>query len=147
MKRMVCALLCAALSVCLFGCGKKAEVPIEEYVWALESALQHSLDGRVIACSEGYAEGIDDEGVQILSCIMTASDGKYSIVDKTDDLSFAGEYELYEAVKDSASYHLTTNNGHGVAITGKVTYADGSQARTLIVRFGDYTLNFFELLA
>ena len=85
-----------------------------------------------------------DERVDYINCIMTANDGVFSITDKTNDVIYGGTYRLQSVQPEVTNYIITINDVEGTAVSGTITYADGSTTNTLIISISDYTLTFYE---
>ena len=75
---------------------------------------------------------------------MTANDGVFSITDKTNDVIYGGTYRLQSVQPEVKNYIITINDVEGTAVSGTITYADGSTTNTLIISISDYTLTFYE---
>ena len=84
------------------------------------------------------------EGAEII-CVMYADNGKLTINDKTNDVSYSGTYRQINTSPDSRYYKLNINDSEGSIVTGLTSYADGSSSKTLIINIGNYTLTFYEL--
>ena len=126
------------LFLTLAGCSSDI-VKIEGYEWKL-TLIQSNEDGSVVGCaSEHYEMHKEIEGLVVIDLICSASDGEFSITDKTNDKSYNGTYK-------STIYEIATAENAGNAVTAYTKYKDGfaatSKTPTLIITLGDYTLNF-----
>ena len=70
------------------------------------------------------------------------SDGKYTIVDVTNNTEYSGTYEIMEEDKESVIYTLTSEEGTGMAVTSITKGDDGSRTPTLILSIDGYDINF-----
>lgn len=124
------------------GCSKEETVKIDEYDWNLTFVLS-SEDGTVLGCApEHYEVHKEDENIKEMNLDCVVSDGKYTIVDHTNDAEYSGTYEILEEDKESVIYTLTSEEGTGMAVTSITKADDGSRTPTLIISMGDYDLNF-----
>ena len=145
MKRFIPLVLVFVLCVALVGCSG-AEKDIDECSWEFVNAF------NAFSVQGGYsiAESINDkpenpdERVDYINCIMTANDGVFSITDKTNDVIYGGTYRLQSVQPEVKNYIITINDVEGTAVSGTITYADGSTTNTLIISISDYTLTFYE---
>ncbi|MBQ2735896.1 MAG: hypothetical protein IJF26_00505 [Clostridia bacterium] len=145
MKRLFSFLIVLILCISLVGCVG-AEKDIDECSWDFVNAF------NVFSVQGGYsiAESINnkpenpDERVDYINCIMTANDGVFSIYDKTNDVIYGGTYRLQSIQPEVTNYIIKINNAEGRAVSGTITYADGSTTNTLIISISEYTLTFYE---
>ena len=133
------------LFLTLAGCSSDI-VKIEVYEWKL-TLIQSNEDGSVVGCaSEHYEMHKEIEGLVVIDLICSASDGEFSITDKTNDKSYNGTYKLTTQNSKSTIYEIATAENAGNAVTAYTKYKDGfaatSKTPTLIITLGDYTLNF-----
>ena len=145
MKRLIPLVLVFVLCVALVGCSG-AEKDIDECSWELVNAFNaFSVQGGYsIAESINNKPENPDERVDYINCIMTANDGVFSITDKTNDVIYGGTYRLQSVQPEVTNYIITINDVEGTAVSGTITYADGSTTNTLIISISDYTITFYE---
>ena len=145
MKRFIPLVLVFVLCVALVGCSG-AEKDIDECSWEFVSAFNaFSVQGGYsIAESINNKPENPDERVDYINCIMNANDGVFSITDKTNDVIYGGTYRLQSVQPEVTNYIITINDVEGTAISGTITYADGSTTNTLIISISDYTITFYE---
>lgn len=121
------------------GCGK-AVPKIDDYTWEMTTVQSVEKDGQVIACGKDEGGGLGDALPVELLC--TAEAGMITIRDETNGQVYNGGYSVTEDNPDSVIYQVTVGESNGVAVTALTTYHGGDTRSTLIMRFGDYTLNF-----
>ena len=145
MKRLIPLVLVFVLCVALVGCSG-AEKSIDECSWEFVNAFNaFSVQGGYsIAESINNKPENPDERVDYINCIMTANDGVFSITDKTNDVICGGTYRLQSVQPEVTNYIITINDVEGTAVSGTITYADGSTTNTLIISISDYTITFYE---
>jgi len=145
MKKIITVFLSTILLFSLVGCSKTAKVPIEDYKWSMATIQSVDNNGAFIAYDPDVA--IDPEYSYAGQCTPMemdcyVSDGKITIKDKTHNQVYYGTCELTENNRDSAIYEITILDEKGTAVTAITTHADGTEAPTLIISMGGYTLNF-----
>ena len=145
MKKLFPFILVLILCFSLAGCGG-AEKNIDECSWEFVNAFNaFSVQGGYsIAESIKNKPEDPDERVDYINCIMTANEGVFSITDKTNDVIYGGTYRLQSVQPEVTNYIITINDVEGTAVSGTITYADGSTTNTLIISISDYTLTFYE---
>ena len=145
MKRLIPLVLVFVLCVTLIGCSG-AEKDIDECSWEFVNAFNaFSVQGGYsIAESINNKSENPDERVDYINCIMTANDGVFSITDKTNDVIYGGTYRLQSVQPEVTNYIITITDVEGTAVSGTITYADGSTRNTLIISISDYTITFYE---
>ena len=87
---------------------------------------------------------IEDIIVVDLNC--SVENGKFTILDKTNNKTYEGTYKLSSTKPDGAIYELSTSANDGMAVTVNAEYTDHkgikTYAPTLIVTLGNYAMNF-----
>ena len=141
MKKLFVFLICTVFLLSLVGCDS-ALVSIDDCTWELSSALNLSEKGKMTHGSKETVSAFS-QGAEIV-CVMYADNGKLTINDKTNDVSFSGTYRQINISPDSRYYELNINDSEGSVVTGLTSYADGSSAKTLIINIANYTLTFYE---
>ena len=90
MKKLLLTSLVILLLAGMTGCSKEETVKIEEYAWNLTFVLS-SEDGRVLGCApEHYEAHKEDESIKEIDLDCVVSDGKYTIVDATNNTEYNG---------------------------------------------------------
>lgn len=142
MKKLLLVSLVILLLAGMTGCSNEETVKIEEYDWNLTFVLS-SEDGRVLGCApEHYEAHKEDKNIKEIDLDCVASNGKYTIVDATNDTEYTGTYEIMEEDKESVIYTLTSEEGTGMAVTSITKGDDGSKTPTLIISLDGYDINF-----
>lgn len=138
-KAAIC--LTALLFVCLTGCSGDTLPTIEEYDWKMTSVQNMDANGQVIAYGERGSSTLDTAKQIELTC--EAKQGCLTLTDKTNQKTYTGTYRLSSTDLRSSIYGVTVDGTEGAAVTAMTTYQDDSKDPTLIIRLGDYTINFF----
>ncbi len=138
-KAVIC--LSALLFVCLTGCRNETVPNIEDYDWVMTSVQSMDVNGQVIAYGERGSSTLDTAKQIKLTC--EAEQGNLALTDETSQKNYTGTYQLSTTDPKSSIYEITIDGTEGVAVVAMTTYQDGSQDPTLIIRLGDYTINFF----
>ena len=142
MKKLLLIGLVILLLAGMTGCSKEETVKIEEHDWNLTFVLS-SEDGRVLGCAPKHYEAHkEDESIKEIDLDCVVSDGKYTIVDVTNNTEYSGTYEIMEEDKESVIYTLTSEEGTGMAVTSITKGDDGSRTPTLILSIDGYDINF-----
>ena len=142
MKKLLLTSFVILLLAGMTGCSNEETVKIEEYDWNLTFVLS-SEDGRVLGCApEHYEAHKEDESIKEIDLDCVTSDGKYTIVDATNDTEYSGTYEIMEEDKESVIYTLTSEDGTGMAVSSITKGDDGSKTPTLIISSNGYDIYF-----
>lgn len=115
---------------------------IESYSWVMNTVQSIEKEGQIVACSSNY--GNIPENASIIDLRCKANDGKFVIEDVTNDKVYTGTYKVTEKSFGSTYYEISVEGKNGKGVVS-VTYLESSDPKTtLIMRFDDYTVNFFE---
>ncbi len=124
-------ILVVILTVGLCACQTE-EYKIENHDWQFRM-VQSSEDGRIIFCSEKYAEIYPEAG--IIEMTAKAENGKLTVTDGENVMTFTYSVEKAVAGK-STIYNIADEQGiEGYASMAKTTYADKSAEYTMIITF------------
>lgn len=124
-------MLATILTVGLCACQTE-EYKIENHGWQFRM-VQSSEDGRIIFCSEEYAELYPDAA--IIEMTAKAENGKLTVTDGENEMTFTYSVEKAVAGK-STIYNIADEQGiEGYASMAKTTYADKSAEYTMIITF------------
>ena len=141
MKKALPLFLIVALLVGLAGCSSES-VQIEGHDWVL-TLIQSTDDGSVIGCaSEHYEMHKEIDDIIVVDLTFSASDGVFTIKDKTNNTSYEGTYSVKDKGTDSTIYTITTASSSGTAVTSVTTSDSVQDTPTLIITIGEYTLSF-----
>lgn len=144
MKRWI-VLFCLMIFM-LTGCSNEknavSDAPkIEDYSWVMTTIQSSEDDGQIIAHAVDTV-GVPENSVEIvLKC--SAANGELSLTDETNSKSYKGTYKLTDANQETRIYEVVLNNVEGIAVVSMTKYEDKSQTPTFIIRFEDYSINFF----
>lgn len=124
-------MLIATMAVGLCACQTE-EYKIENHGWQFRM-VQSSEDGKIIFCSEKYAEIYPEAG--IIKMTAKAENGKLTVTDGENVMTFTYSVEKAVAGK-STIYNIADEQGiEGYASMAKTTYADKSAEYTMIITF------------
>lgn len=124
-------MLIATMAVGLCACQTE-EYKIENHGWQFRM-VQSSEDGKIIFCSEEYAELYPDAA--IIEMTAKAENGKLTVTDGENVMTFTYSVEKAVAGK-STIYNIADEQGiEGYASMAKTTYADKSAEYTMIITF------------
>ncbi len=145
MKRIFPLAVAILLCLSLVGCGNHPR-PIDGCVWKFQEALEvFSQQSHLFAVSAERAGEEPAEGVKYINCTLRAGDGKFSITDKTNSLTYTGTYRLLDIQPLTTNYTISINGAEGLAASGSLYHADGTETKTLVITIAGYTLNFHEI--
>lgn len=134
-KFFICIILCVTLS----ACTDQTIPQIEDRQWEMAFAQSVTADGQIIVYGNRPENQTDRNTVKVL---CSAQKGIIILYNLTDGQSHIGSYSFQKRTPDSAIYEITFGDNRGFAVTGMTTYSDGTQDAVLILRIGDYTLQF-----
>ena len=141
MKKIILLLVLAIFLLFLIGCRNDHVPRIEEYNWVMTSVQSMDADGRVIAFGERGSSTLSSAKLVELTC--TAENGQITLIDQTNSKTYVGTYKRTQTDPSSSIYEVVVNGKEGHAVVAMTSYHDGSQEPTLIIDFGEYTINFF----
>lgn len=137
--KIIIVSVCLAISLC--ACGNNYDLHIEKYDWKL-SVVQSASTGDVIYCSEEMKGTYPDVEVLVLECkigdeVINISDGNY-----TWEITYRVAEETQDSIIYDIEYAETGNIYIGNAVSGVTEFTDDTYEHTLIIRIGDYSLQF-----
>jgi hypothetical protein len=142
MKKIISVIFVGMILLGLVGCGSKEAVTIEGYDWEL-TLIQTQEDGSIVGCATEYYEAHKEiEGLIVVDLTCSAENGSFTITDKTNEKAYTGTYTVNEKDVETIIYDVTTSSNEGMAVTSVTKDDNGGETPTLIIRFGDYALNF-----
>lgn len=137
-----CFMLFCFMLFCFSSCGGAKPSSIEPAEWVM-STIQRTADGTVLYCAENERGQFPEASVKNISCTIRGTD--VTIRDSESERAWSGTYEKSEASKESTVYEVIFENERGQIVTSLTEYRDGTASRkTLLLRCGGYTLNFFD---
>ena len=141
MKKIILALLLVgtlifALSACGAGTPK-----IEEYEWTMRY-IMHGEENQLIVDAVAEEDSAHPEA-QIIEMTLVAKDGKITVTDATNEITYEGAYTVEAKTPDGTNYAVTIDGISGYAIVAMTTYADGTEEPTLPINLGEYSLYFY----
>lgn len=140
MKKIILLLL-AIFLLFLIGCNNENIHRIEEYNWVMTSVQSMNADGQAIAFGERGSSTLSSAKLIELTC--TAENGQITLIDQTNGKTYEGTYKRTQTDPQSAIYKVVINGKEGHAVVAMTSYHDGNQEPTLVINFGEYTINFF----
>ena len=139
MKRTISIIL--ILAVMMGGCTSNNDSKLETRVWSMTSVQSTDADGQVIAHGPDGESTLDSAIELELQCTM--ANGKITLTDKTNTQTYNGTYTLKSSDIKSEIFNVSIGETTGVAVYSVTTYSNDTEVDTLIIRLGDYTMNFF----
>ncbi len=141
MKKIASILLLAVtLIFTLAACGMD-KPKIEDYEWKMRT-IMHAEDNQVIydAASE---ESSTHPEAKIIEMTLVAKDGKITITDVTNGMTYEGTYTVSGRNPEGTDYHITIDGKSGYAGVAMTTYADGTEEPTLPINLDGYSMYFY----
>ena len=132
---VVCLLL-----ILLTGCSSIIDHRIESHTWRMTTVQSVNAEGQIIAHAPGQVGSPETSEEITLTC--TAKDGVLTLNDESSNQTYTGSYKLSDSVPESSNYEVVIGETDGMAVVSVTTYLDDSSVPTLIIRIGDYALNF-----
>lgn len=126
--------------VFLVGCSSNNVPKIDEHTWELVTVQSREAEGQVIAYSSDNSDTFENAVEVNLEC--TAKNGEISLIDKMQDNTYSGSYDVLSTDRQSLIYKIIVDGTEGTGVSSMTTYSDENQTPTFIVSLGDYTLNF-----
>lgn len=116
---------------------KKKSVTI---VWRMTTIQNYEQNGDIIACGTGepqYAE------LPVLTLLCNADHGSLTLTDLSNHETYMGTYTIVHSDNLSTMYHAAFDTVEGMAVTSATKYSNDERMPTLMIRLGEYTMNFF----
>lgn len=139
MKRTISIIL--ILVMMMAGCTSSNDSRLESHTWSMTTVQSTDADGQVIAHGPGGESTLDSAIEVELKCTM--ANGKITLTDKTNTQTYNGTYSRKSSDVKSEIFNVSIGETTGVAVCSVTTYSDDTEVDTLIIRLGDYTMNFF----
>jgi len=143
MKQVKRCFIFLPIFLLLTACGNSDIPKIDEYTWKMTSIQSSESNGGVIAYGELWSADTGEVGAVEIDMICTAKEGILTLIDRTNEATYTGNYMVSRENPDGAIYNVTLNGQEGVAVTGMTTYSNETKEATFIINLGEYTINFF----
>lgn len=138
-KAISIILLITTLIFILSGCGAKA-IQIEDYEWKMRTVMKNDSDLIVPAVGE-TDEAYPD--AKVIDLTLTAKDGKITITDATNNITYEGTYTVEGKNPKGTDYKVTIDGKEGYATVAMTKYDDGNEEPTLPINLGDHSIYFY----
>lgn len=99
-----------------------------------------NAEGQIVAHAPGQIGS--PEASEDISLTCTVKDGVLTLNDESNNQTYTGSYKLIDSVHESSNYEVVIGEAKGMAVVSSTTYLDDSTVPALIIRIGDYALNF-----
>ena len=141
MKKIISLfLIVTALVLTLSACGGE-KTNIESYTWTLRYAMHG--EGEQLAVDAVDKADPAHPDAKIVSVTLTASNGKITVTDETNQKVYLGSYTVEGKSPKSTDYLVTLDGKSGYATVAMTTYADGTKEPTLPINLDGYALYFY----
>ena len=141
MKRMLILFLLimnAAFAFFVFGSEK---VKIEDYEWKMRT-IAHVEENQVVYDAVEQKDDIHP-GAMVIDMTLIAKDGKITIVDATNEISYEGTYSITSKNPKGTDYRITIDEKSGYATTAMTTYLNRTKEPTLPINLDGYSMYFY----
>ncbi len=141
MKKIVSVfLVVTTLVLTLSACGAE-KTNMESYTWTLRYAM-HGEGEQLVVDAVDKADPTHPDA-KIVTVTLTASNGKITVTDETNQKVYLGSYTMEGKTPKSTDYKVTIDGKSGYATVAMTTYADGSEEPTLPINLDGYALYFY----
>ncbi len=141
MKKAISILILAAMLFLSLSSCKAEKIKIEDHEWKMRYVM-HVESEQLVMDAISEADSAHSEA-KIISMTLTASDGKITVADETNDVTYEGTYSMKRKTPDGTDYKITIDGKLGYATVAMTTYADGTQEPTLPINLGEYSMSFY----
>lgn len=139
MKKIYCLVLASIMLLTLSACGTEKN-EIEDYTWKMRTVMRNDTD--LVVPAVGEADEVYPDA-KVVDLTLTAKDGKITITDATNNITYEGTYTVEGKNPKGTDYKITIDGKEGYASVAMTKYDDGSEEPTLPVNLGDYSIYFF----
>ncbi len=139
MKKIISFLLITTLFFALSACGVE-KMEIEDYEWKMRTVMKNDSD--LVVPAVGEADEVYPEA-KVVDLTLTAKDGKITITDATNNITYEGTYTVEGKNPQGTDYKLVIDGKEGYATAAMTKYDDGSEEPTLPINLGDYSIYFY----
>ena len=139
-KIVLTFVLIAAILLSFSSCGM-GKVEIEDYQWKMRCVIHIEGEDSAIVAADKEESAYPD--AKIVEMTLVASDGKITITDATNNLTYEGTYEVDSKTPDGTNYKVTIDGRAGYAGVAMTTYADSTQEPTLPITLDGYSIYFY----
>ena len=139
MKKIISFLLITTLLFALSACGAK-KMKIEDYEWKMRTVMKNDSD--LVVPAVGEADEVYPDA-KVVDLTLTAKDGKITITDATNNITYEGTYTVEGKNPKGTDYKVVIDGKEGYATAAMTKYDDGSEEPTLPINLGDYSIYFY----
>ena len=141
MRKILSLILLVLILVLSFSSCSFGKVKIDDYTWTLRTAMYIQEEELVVCASE--APSSTHPQASIVEVVLTASDGKITITDSTNQKSYEGTYKVTNKTPAGTDYEVVIDGKSGYATCAMTTYANGNEEPTLPINLDGYSLYFY----
>lgn len=139
MKKIISFLLTTTMLFALSACGAE-KMKIEDYEWQMRTVMKN--DSELVVSAVGEADEVHPDA-KVVDLILTAKDGKITVTDATNNITYEGTYTVEGKNPKGTDYKVTIDGKEGYATVAMTKYDDGSEEPTLPINLGDYSIYFY----
>lgn len=147
MKKRLSIFTALILTTLISACGinGKEIFYIQSYEWKMQAVMSNDIEDANNEDALVIAVGEEDElypNAKIVDLTLTASDGKISLVDVTNNKTYSGTYKILEETSKEIQYEVIIDGITGYATVSATEHYSGTKIPTLPINMGDYSLYF-----
>lgn len=139
MKKIIVLMLVGVMLLSLSACGVEI-IEIEDYTWKMRIVMKNDSD--LVVPAAGEADEVYPDA-KVVDLTLTAKDGKITITDATNNVTYEGTYTVEGKNPKGTDYKVTIDDKEGYATVAMTKYDDGSEEPTLPINLGDYSIYFY----
>ena len=139
MKKIISFLLITTLLFALSACGAE-KMKIEDYEWKMRTVMKNDSD--LVVPAVGEADEVYPDA-KVVDLTLTAKDGKITITDATNNITYEGTYTVEGKNPKGTDYKVVIDGKEGYSTAAMTKYDDGSEEPTLPINLGDYSIYFY----
>lgn len=141
MRKVISIFLLLTISLLTFSACGVEKYNIEDYTWSMSSVMSIEDDQAVME-----ALGEPDSSypqAKIIDMTLTAKDGKITLTDNTNNITYEGTYVIESQNAESTIYNVTIDSKDGYATVAMTKYDDGNEKPTMPINLGEYSIYFY----
>ena len=142
MKKIISILLLNTMFILLLSSCGISKPKIEDYEWKMRT-IMHAKDNQVVYDALEEEEIETHPEAKIIEMTLVAKDGKITITDVTNNVTYKGIYTVSGNNPKGTDYSITIDGKSGYAGVAMTTYADGTEEPTLPITLDGYSMYFY----
>ena len=143
MKKAICTLLILCILFVFVSCNSE-KIAIEDCDWKMDAVMSNDVelaDSDDVVIAVGESDEVHPNAT-VVDIILTATDGKITVTDITNDKVYSGTYKATKKTPKGTDYEIEIDGRSGYATVAPTKYYNGTEIPTLPINLGEYSMYF-----